>query len=60
MHTQYTIFIIKKKVFLAYPKSVDIGFSLETQERVRNSRGKKIYTTIYHFHNKIRNFPTLS
>ena len=35
--TQYTIFYIKKKITLAYLKSA----AMETQERVRNSRGKR-------------------
>ena len=38
--TQYTIFNIKKKITLNYPKSAAIGFFQRTQERLRNSRGK--------------------
>ena len=37
-HTQYTIFIIKTKNNLDYPKSAAMGFFLGTQQRVRNSR----------------------
>ena len=40
-YTQYTIFNIKKKVILNYPKSAVIGFFQGTQERVRNSRSKR-------------------
>ena len=40
-YTQYTIFNIKKKITLNYPQSAAMGFSLETQKRVRNSRGKR-------------------
>ena len=41
-HTQYTIFNMKKKNNLNYPKSAAIGFFFKgTQERVRNSRGKR-------------------
>ena len=40
-HTQYTIYIIKNKITVDYPKSADMGFSLGTQEGVRNSRGKR-------------------
>ena len=40
-YTQYTIFNIKKKITLNYPKSAAIGVRFQgTQERVRNSRGK--------------------
>ena len=40
--TQYTIFNIKKKITLNYPKSAAVyGFLCQgTQEGVRNSRGK--------------------
>ena len=39
---QYTIFSIKKKITLNYPKSAAVGFFCQgTQERVRNSRGKR-------------------
>ena len=41
LHTIY-FFNIKKKTTLNYPKSAAKGFfSLGTQERVRNSRGKR-------------------
>ena len=41
-YTQYTFFNkIKRKITLNYPKSADKGFFLGTQERVRNSRGKR-------------------
>ena len=41
-YTQYTIFNIKKKKnTLNYPKSADMGFFQGTQERVRNSHGKR-------------------
>ena len=40
-YTQYTIFNIKKKLTLNYPKSAAMGFfSQGTSERVRNRRGK--------------------
>ena len=39
--TQHTIFNIKKKITLNYLRSAAMGFFFkETQERVRNSRGK--------------------
>ena len=34
-------FIVKKKITLEYPRTAAIGFFLGTQERVRNSRGKR-------------------
>ena len=40
-NTQYTIFNIKKKITLNYPESAAMEFFQETQERVRNSRGKR-------------------
>ena len=40
-NTQYTIFNMNKKNTLNYPKSAAMGFFQETQERVRNSRGKR-------------------
>ena len=41
-NTQYTVFNIKKKITLNYPKSAGKEFFfLGTQERVRNSRGKR-------------------
>ena len=39
-YTQYTVFNIKMKIIPNYPKSAANGF-LGTQERVRNSRGKR-------------------
>ena len=36
-----TIIDIKKKTILNYPKSAAIGFFQGTQERLRNSRGKR-------------------
>ena len=41
VYTQYTIFIIKKKITPDYSNSAAMGFFLGTQERVRNSRGKR-------------------
>ena len=40
-YKQYTSFNIKKKVTLNYPTSAATGFFEGTQERVRNSRGKR-------------------
>ena len=40
-YKQYTSFNLKKKITVNYPKSVAMGFFQETQERVRNSRGKR-------------------
>ena len=41
-NTQYTIFNMNKKNILNYPKSAAKGFFFQgTQERVRNSRGKR-------------------
>ena len=40
-YTQHTIVNIKQKITPNYPKSSAIGFSQGTQERVRNSRGKR-------------------
>ena len=40
-NTQYTIFNIKKKITLNYPESAAMEFFQGTQERVRNSRGKR-------------------
>ena len=40
-YTQHTIFNIKKKITLNHPKSEAIGFCLEPQEQVLNSRGKR-------------------
>ena len=42
MYTQYTIFVIRKKITPDYSKSAAMGFVfLGTQERVRNSRGNR-------------------
>ena len=38
--TRYTIFNIRKKISLSYPKSATIGKGLNL-ERIRNSRGKQ-------------------
>ena len=41
-YTQHTIFNMKKrKITLNYPKSAAVGFFQGTQERVRNSRGRR-------------------
>ena len=41
-YTQHTIFNMKKrKITLDYPKSAAVGFFQGTQERVRNSRGRR-------------------
>ena len=40
-YTQYTVFNIKRKVTLNYPKSATKGFFLGTQDQVRNSSGKR-------------------
>ena len=40
-NTLYTFFHIKQKIALNYPKSAAIGFFQGTQERVRNSHGKR-------------------
>ena len=40
-YTQYTSFVIRKKITQDYPKSAAMGFFLGTQERVRNNRGKR-------------------
>ena len=42
VYTHYTIFIIKQKITPYYSKSAATGFFLGTQERVRNSRGKRV------------------
>ena len=41
-NTQYTIFNIKKKITLNYPKSAAVGFFPGTQEQVRNCHGKRV------------------
>ena len=41
-NTQYAIFNVNKMNTLNYPKSAAMGFFFQgTQERVRNSRGKR-------------------
>ena len=40
-YTQYTSFNIKKEITLNYPRSAAMGLFQGTQERVRNSRGKR-------------------
>ena len=40
-NTKYTIFNIKKKITVNYPKSAAMGFFLRTLERVRHSRVKR-------------------
>ena len=40
-YTQYNIFNIKKKITLNYPKSAAAGFFQGSQERVRNTGGKR-------------------
>ena len=40
-NTKYTIFNIKMKITLNYLKSAAMSFFQGTQERVRNSRGKR-------------------
>ena len=41
MSTHNILFNIEKKIPLNYPKSAAMGDFLGTQERVRNSRGKR-------------------
>ena len=41
-YTQYTIFNLKKKITLNHPRSAAIEFFQGTQERVRNSLGKRV------------------
>ena len=40
-HTKYTIFSIKKKMTLNYPKSAAMGFFQGTQERVRDNPSER-------------------
>ena len=40
-NTLYTIFNIKKKITVNYPRSADMRFFQGTQKRVRNSCGKR-------------------
>ena len=42
MYTQHASFIIQKKITQDYSKSVVLRFFLGTQERTRNSRGKRV------------------
>ena len=39
-YTQYTIFNMKMKITLNFPKYAAMGFFQGTQSQVRNSRGK--------------------
>ena len=39
--TKHRVFNIKQKIILNYPKSVVMGFFQGTEERVRNSHGKR-------------------
>ena len=59
-HTQYTIFIIKNKITLDYPKSAALDFIPRDSRKARNSRGKRaisvqatevlLYRTHVHVH----------
>ena len=40
-YTEHTIFNIKRKITLNYPKSTAMGFFQGTEERVQNSRGRR-------------------
>ena len=40
-NSQYTIFNIKKKINLNYPKSAAMGFSQGLKNKLENSRGKQ-------------------
>ena len=40
-YTQYTTFVIRKKIIPDYPKSAAMGFFLETQDRFRNNRSTR-------------------
>ena len=40
-YTQYTLFNIKRKFILNYPKSSIMGYFQGAQKRVRNSHGKR-------------------
>ena len=40
-NTRYTLFNMNKMNTLNYPKSAAMGFFQGTQERIRNSRGKR-------------------
>ena len=41
-YTQYTIYNIKKKITLNYPKSAAMGFFSKGLKNIRNSRGKQV------------------
>ena len=46
---------IRKKIILNYPKSAAMGFFLGTQERVRNSHGKRaisVVALLFYVHGK--------
>ena len=45
-HTHYTIFNIKKEVTQIHPESSAMGFLPGTQERARNSRGKRAISVL--------------
>ena len=54
-YSQYTIFNIKLKITLNFPKSTAMGFSLQgTQEQLRNSHGKRfvIVALLFYVHGK--------
>ena len=40
-YTQHTVFNIKRKITLNYPTLLAVGFFQGTQERVRNSHGRR-------------------
>ena len=40
-YTQHTVFNIKKKITLNYPRPAAKGFFLGTEEHVRNSHGNR-------------------
>ena len=47
VYTQYTSFVIQKKITPDYSKPAAVGFFfLGTQERVRNSRGKRAISEV--------------
>ena len=59
-YTQYTIFNIERKIDLNYLKSEAVRFFQGTQERVLNSRGKRVISVraievvLYKVRHKIR------
>ena len=63
-YTQYTIFSIKKKIILKNCRKFGaVGFFQETQERVRNSRGRRAISVrdtavLLYFINLVDNLPT--